>query len=55
MALPSLLLAVLLIPLPTLARPVASFTLVARQNASAPIDYDVIFDITFFLGVPSMT
>ena len=53
MALVPLLLAVTLMPLPTSARPIASFTLAARQNASASIKHYAIFDIAFFLGVPT--
>ncbi|KAF8268412.1 hypothetical protein EI94DRAFT_1727899 [Lactarius quietus] len=47
----SLLLAVTLIPPPISARPVASLTLGAHQNAFAQIDSDVIFDIAFSLAL----
>lgn len=51
MTLTPLLITVTFIPLPTLACPVAPFTLATRQNASASMDYDVIFDITFSLAL----
>jgi hypothetical protein len=50
MVLAPLLLTITFIPFPALARPVAPSTLAARQNASASMNYDVIFDIAFPLG-----
>ena len=52
-ALAPLLLTVTLMSLPTSARPVASFTFAARQNASASLEHDAIIDIAFSLGVPT--
>ncbi|KAN0130243.1 hypothetical protein V8E53_012000 [Lactarius tabidus] len=51
MVLAPLLLTITFIPFPALARPVAPSTLAARQNASASMNYDVIFDIAFPLAL----